>query len=168
MRRRGCTSGPVDESVPSQQGLKQRIQLDSCVPKVRQRVRSITTRIETRSRRRLVHCQCGRRVRSITTRIETRSFASRMLADRSRRRVRSITTRIETSRTAGISFLMIGVNESVPSQQGLKLRARNSHRRVVNVVNESVPSQQGLKQYTRVSPSAVDDVLTSPFHHNKD
>ena len=85
----------------------------------------------------------GRRVRSITTRIETPSRAYRPARRGAVRRVRSITTRIETS------VFGIGQRES-------------------RHVDESVPSQQGLKRKVAKGIGATKGWSTSPFHHNKD
>jgi len=59
------------------------------------------------------------------------------------------------------------VDESVPSQQGLK-RYRLRGFGPTNLVDESVPSQQGLKQHAEDVCCAVHVLSMSPFHHNKD
>ena len=60
------------------------------------------------------------------------------------------------------------VDESVPSQQGLKHRSRTDPV-AYGPVDESVPSQQGLKQELAGERHKEAIVLSmSPFHHNKD
>ena len=62
----------------------------------------------------------------------------------------------------------VRVDESVPSQQGLKLGVGVEGREVVARVDESVPSQQGLKLGVGVEGAEVVARSMSPFHHNKD
>ena len=65
------------------------------------------------------------------------------LGTQSGQRVRSITTRIETASDGRTHRLSADVDESVPSQQGLKPNRRGRHAGFVAT-------------------------STSPFHHNKD
>ena len=60
------------------------------------------------------------------------------------------------------------VDESVPSQQGLKHGLVVSFPAGKTRVDESVPSQQGLKHPVGPVGPAGPVEVTSPFHHNKD
>ncbi len=60
------------------------------------------------------------------------------------------------------------VDESVPSQQGLKPEAAQIIVDEHIEVDESVPSQQGLKLRSTVIGSYLKTASMSPFHHNKD
>ena len=60
------------------------------------------------------------------------------------------------------------VDESVPSQQGLKHDDFGRRPIAGAAVDESVPSQQGLKQNAREVVLAAVRWSMSPFHHNKD
>ena len=59
------------------------------------------------------------------------------------------------------------VDESVPSQQGLK-PLFSLDVRETDEVDESVPSQQGLKPDQLGSQMGTLLTSMSPFHHNKD